>query len=282
VELPRLRSPLPALRVGRSADSDLAARRAAGAARMTGDKSPPLVLFGGIDSVVVGTDALGPVIVHLHGGGYRMGSAAGWTEFAQRLAARCEATVVVPDYALAPERPFPAALYDVIAVLAAAASKYSGRPLVLSGDSAGGGLALAVAAALADRLLTRLILLSPWIDLRLGADSFQRCAATDMLFSLPSAQAGVRDYCQDWPVDDPLVTPLLADFSTLPPVCLQASSTEVLADDAVELALRLMAAKVPLELLVMPDLPHVWPVLEPDHPHTSRAIDIIAAFVRSA
>lgn len=276
----RLRQPLPPLRAGRPADAALTERRAASPALLPASPVPAMHSIGGVNCVVVEAAGDGPVIVHLHGGGYRMGSAVGWTSFAMRLSGRCGASVVVPEYALAPECPFPAAHHDVLAVLTAIMETLGGRKLLLSGDSAGGGLALAVAALLEDtEVLAGLVLLSPWADLRLIADSYHRCAATDLLFSLQAATTGADEYRQGWAAEDPLVSPLMADFDTLPPVCLLASTSEVLADDAMHLAQRLYAAERPLTLLMLPGLPHDWPVLEPGRRESGHALDVIAGFV---
>ncbi|NGN70506.1 alpha/beta hydrolase, partial [Streptomyces sp. A7024] len=162
---------------------------------------------------VVRPEAL-PPIVHLHGGGYRLGTAAGWVGFAGRLAAATGRRVIVPDYRLAPEHPFPAALHDAAAVWRAVAGRRAdgagpggagmdgaavdgagpagsgpggaGPAPVLTGDSAGGGLVVALALALRDGAVAapppaRLALFSPLLDLRAEARSYRRNADRDQL-----------------------------------------------------------------------------------------------------
>jgi len=277
--LPRLKYPLPEERQGREADESLQARRQA-----TGIADPAKVAtyprIAGVPCLIVGDEAASRVIVHMHGGGYRLGYAAGWAGFAARLAAEADARVILPEYALAPERPFPGAVLQALRLIDALTSAADAPPVFLSGDSAGGGLALAAAVALADPgCLSGVVLLSPWIDLRVQASSYARCAETDGLFSQASAIAAAGEYLQGWPNDDPMTSPLLADFAGLPPVCILASSTEVLADDSAELARLLAISRVPVSLLMRPGLPHDWPIVTPEAADSAHAVQFIANFI---
>jgi len=279
--LPPLRLSLPERRQGRAPDDALRARR-----EETGfadpEKVAKLPLIGGVPCVIVGNENAPRVILHLHGGGFRLGFAAGWAGFARRLADKADAKVIVPEYALAPERPFPAAIYDTLAILAELFEASAGSPVVLSGDSAGGGVALSAAVALADaRRLAGLILLSPWIDVRVQAESYSRCASTDAMFSRAAANASASDYLQGWSADDPLASPMLADPAGLPATCIIASTSEVLADDSIELARSLARHGVPVSLLMRPGLPHDWPVVTPDATASDHALGVIAEFVAS-
>jgi len=187
----------------------------------------------------------------------------------------------LPEYSLAPERPFPGALHDIIGLIGELAGADEGKPIILSGDSAGGGLALAVATALADPgRLAGIILISPWLDLRLIADSYGRCAATDPIFSLAAAQASATDYLQGWPAHDPLASPLLGELRGLPPICLFASGAEVLADDALGLVERIGAAGAAMSFCMLPGLLHDWPVVDPDRRETALVFDLIEIFAR--
>ena len=115
-----------------------------------------------------GIGATAPRIVYLHGGAYCIGSPAGHRSLTAYLAGACQAEVVVPDYRLAPEHPFPAALDDAGAAWQAIRERHPDAPLVLAGDSAGGGLAVALTVSLRDagqRLPDALALLSPWCEL---------------------------------------------------------------------------------------------------------------------
>ena len=277
-----LRRPLPPRRDGHAADEALLARRLA---------APPNSETGSHEEVIAGVACRligeaapgGAKIVHLHGGGYRLGSAKDWVGFGSRLAAAAVAQVILPDYSLAPERPFPHAVHDVIGILTELSSRPEADPIILSGDSAGGGLALAIAAALSPpSALAGLILVSPWLDLRIVAESYERCAKTDPLFSSESAQASAADYLQGWSADDPLVSPLLGELDGLPPVCLFASSAEVLADDSLSLARQLGLIGIPITSVMLPDLLHDWPVMEPQRRETAIFFEIVKTFVRQS
>lgn len=277
----RLRHPLPPLRAGRPAAPDLLVRRDA-SAMLSGGGAATIELIGGVACAVASGERPRATIVHLHGGGYRMGSAAGWAGFAARFAAATDTNLIVPDYALAPERPFPAALHDAVAVLEAVATTTAG-PLILSGDSAGGGLALAVASLLAAPTpLAGLILMSPWADLTLEAGSYDRCAASDRLFSRTSADASRADYLQGTDPRDPLASPLGAPCDGLPPTLIVAAAGEVLVDDSLALLRRLTAAGLRATLHVEPGVQHVWPVLAPGHPATARTFALARLLVDEA
>lgn len=278
--LPRLKYALPEERAGQEPDESLRMRRQA-----TGTADPADVAtfarIAGVPCIIAGDDAAPRVILHMHGGGYRLGHAAGWAGFAERLAAFANARVILPEYALAPERPFPSAVIQTLRLVGALTAA-GAAPVFLSGDSAGAGLALATAVALADpQCLAGLVLLSPWIDLRVQAPSYARCAETDALFSQAAATAAASDYLQGWPAEDPLASPLLASFAGMPPVCILASTTEVLADDSAELARSLALANVPVSLLMRPGLPHDWPIVMPTAAATDHALQFIAGFVSS-
>ena len=274
----RVRHPLPPRRDGHAADTALLARRSA--SPPNGDLASRDQVIAGVACQTVGEPAAnGAVVLHLHGGGYRLGSAKDWIAFGSRLAAAADAPVILPDYALAPEFPFPHAVHDVVGILTELSARPDVGPIVLSGDSAGGGLALAVADALAPPApLAGLILMSPWLDLRIIADSYERCARSDPLFSSASAKASAEDYLQGWPADDPRASPLLGDLDGLPPVCLFASSAEVLADDSMGLARQLGANGTPITSVMLPNVLHDWPVMEPQRQETAFLFEVIRTF----
>ena len=274
-----LRQALPALRDGRKPDPELLARRAS-IAELSGPASPKYVEIGGLRCAIATSDVPRARIVHCHGGGFRHGSARGWAAFASRVAAVAEVEVLVPDYSLAPERPFPAAIHEIAAVIAALVDQSSPLPLILAGDSAGGALALAVATMLERPVpLAGMILLSPWLDLRLVANSHRRCAASDATLSRETLAVSAEAYLQGVSPDDPLASPLLGDLAGLPPVQVQVGSDEVLCDDSLELAERLAAAGVRCDLYLEPGVPHVWPVPFPDLAASTRALARVRRFV---
>ena len=185
------------------------------------------------------------------------------------------------DYRLAPEHPFPAALHDAVGVVVELA-RHEPEGVVVAGDSAGGGLAAAVVAAAVGSgrpVPAALVALSPWLDLACTAGTFTSRAESDQLFSLASASAAAELYLQGHDPADPLVSPLWADLASFPPTLVLASEAEVLLDDALALVAGLARAGRVVEAHLVPDLPHVWPTLLPDHPESVRALAVIARFL---
>ena len=195
-------------------------------------------------------------VIHFHGGAYRMGCPEMEGHYACALARDAGVEVIVPRYRLAPEAPFPAALNDAFAVLDATADDL---PLILSGGSAGGGLAAALALLAREpgRELAGLVMHSPWLDLTVSAPSFDKNAASDTLFSRAAAELAAELYLQGQSAGDPYASPALASLAGLPPVLLTAGTVEVLHNDAVVFAAELEAQSVPCRLLVIDGMEHV-------------------------
>jgi acetyl esterase/lipase len=278
---------LPPLRPGTAAGEELTTRRAMVAAMAGQRREEPGVSVqrrstGGVDGVVCRPDsgATG-VIVHFHGGGYRLGSAAGSAAFGTRLAAATGWSVVLPDYRLAPEHPFPAALHDAAAVYDAVVASEPGA-VVVSGDSAGGGLAVAVVVAGLEAGVPApdgLVLFSPWVDLGVTGSSFTTRATTDQLFSRDAARAAAAGYLQGVDPRHPLASPLRADLGGVPPTLLFAALDEVLLDDAVALATALAHAGVAVQAHFVAGVQHVWPTVFPDLPESAAAVAAVARFI---
>ena len=200
--------------------------------------------------IVVPDDARPGTIVYMHGGGWTLGSAATHEHLAAQLAAGTRLTTVLPDYRLAPEHPAPAAIDDVLSVLAAWDAP---GPLVLSGDSAGANIALAAALA-APRRPDFLPLLYGCFAPDFSTDSHAR---NGVAFGLTSAR--MRWFWQNWlgAANDPRAAPgHAADLSALPPCHLLAAGLDPLLDDSVLLAGRLAEAGVPVRLDVVPGVIH--------------------------
>jgi acetyl esterase/lipase len=229
-------------------------------------------------------DSGDPTVVYLHGGGYRMGSAVAWRSYASHLASACGARVLVVDYRLAPEHPFPAAVDDALAAYRWVLDR--GTPpsrVVVAGDSAGGGLAAALLLAARARALpvpAGGICLSPWADLTNTAASYDARAATDLLFSRTSAEEAARLYLGDRDPKDPLVSPVFGEWAGLPPLLIQVGDTEVLLDDAAHLAAAARQGGVDVEHRVYPEMPHVWQLQYPAYPESVEAVEEMARFIR--
>ena len=267
---------------------DLVARREGAAAMLGGALTEGVRVIaadlGGVACVVAEPAAPLANIVWFHGGGYRLGSAEGSKVFASRLASIASVRIVMVDYRLAPEHPYPAAVVDATRVYDAVLADPSWNPVptFAAGDSAGGGLALALAVAARDAgapVPAGLVLLSPWADLRNQAASYEANAATDPLFSLDSATGATEMYLQGHDATDPYVSPALADPTGLPPALVIASTDETLRDDSLAVASLLGRARIAVQLQLVPDTQHVWPTLFPDHPATLPALEDIATFV---
>jgi acetyl esterase/lipase len=198
-------------------------------------------------------------VVHFHGGGYCVGSARMVRAWAAHLSAQTGCRVVLPEYRLAPEHPHPAGLDDARTVIRAVYDEAEPGSVVLSGDSAGGGLALALLLSLRDEeqdLPAGCIMLSPWLDLGRDRRADPGLVRRDVLLSPDWLDACARAYADppDWA--DPSVSPLGADHSGLPPLLIQAASRELLAPDARLMAASAQAAGVDVTYTRWPGLWH--------------------------
>jgi len=277
---------LPPERSGHDASHALAERRAsmAGATMPGADApdgiKPSAVTCGRVRAFVCEPAAPECTFVYLHGGGYRLGEAANWTPFGSRLAQAASARVVLVDYKLAPEHPFPSAIHDVVAAYDDV--RAGELPVVVGGDSAGGGLAAALTVACVDsgvEVPAGLVLLSPWLDLTVHAGTFESRRTRDQLFSAEAATEAAESYLQGVAPDDPLASPLFADLRGFPPTLLFAGGAEVLLEDTLAFATRLGQADVTFECHVARDMQHVWPTIFPDLVESQRALSDIVEFV---
>jgi epsilon-lactone hydrolase len=229
------------------------------------------------------TRRAGAVILWLHGGAYCLGSAATHAPLVGALAARAGIAAVLPDYRLAPEHPFPAAVEDAVAAWRGLrAEGWPAEMIALGGDSAGGGLAFALLhllAAAGEAMPACVVVFSPWVDLTLSGASLGALAARDAM--LPAERLPeVRDaYLAGADPADPRASPHLGRFRGAPPVLIQASRDEVLVDDARAMAARLAAEGVTVTLDLWPEVPHVWQFYHGRLPEADAALDRAAAFL---
>jgi acetyl esterase/lipase len=223
-------------------------------------------------------------LLYLHGGGYIGGAPNQYRALTGALALTCNARVFVPDYRLAPEHPFPAAIDDAVAAYEAllAQGADASRTFV-GGDSAGGGLTLSLLLALRDRgtaLPAGAILLSPWVDLAAtGASIIENAKRDDVVVFDDGKHIFARMYAGEAPLNDPRASGLYADLSGLPPLLIQASSIEMLRDDAVRLAEKTRAAGGDARLRLWDGVQHVWQLFT-NLPESREAFKDIADFVR--
>lgn len=223
-------------------------------------------------------------LLYCHGGGYYFCSPSSHRPLVFGLAARSGARTFSLDYRLAPEHPFPAALDDALAAYRRLVA--DGTPpdsIVVAGDSAGGGLALASLAALRDAgdpLPAAAVLFSPWTDLAATGATIVSNDGIDPMFCGAAIGRAARFYIGEASPTHPYLSPLYADLRGLPPLLIQAGSTEVLLDDARRVAERARASGVSVELEVWPKMPHVWQLWAPFVPEAKSALEHAAQFVR--
>jgi acetyl esterase/lipase len=202
-------------------------------------------------------------ILYLHGGAFLMGSPSSYRSRTVRVSYRCGAEVFVPDYRLAPEHPFPAALDDAAAAWRYVQSLQRGRPVFIAGDSAGGGLALSLMLRLrelGEALPAGAVLLSPWADLR---DEAGEVPHKDLWFSPALLARWARHYLGHADARDPMVSPALADLSRLPPLLVLVGEHELLAEPTRRLVDRARACGTRAALHVGKGMQHDWPLTLP-------------------
>jgi acetyl esterase/lipase len=224
-------------------------------------------------------------VVYLHGGGFVMGSPASYRNRAMRLSYRCGAEVFVPDYRLAPEHPFPAALDDALAAWQYVKALRPERPILVAGDSAGGGLALSLILRLRQLGHARpdgAILLSPWTDLSASGASMDENHRKDLWLSRDHIHNWARHYTCGCDERDPLVSPVFADLSELPPLLVLAGEHEVLLDDARRVVEGARRAGTDAELLVGTGMQHDWPLTLPWLDESRHAWRAMVRFVDDA
>lgn len=222
-------------------------------------------------------------ILYLHGGGYVIGSPATHRGLAERLSKAAGARVLVIDYRLAPEHPFPAAVEDATTAYRwLLASGTEAGNIAVAGDSAGGGLTAATLVALrdaGDALPAAGICLSPWVDMEGMGASMTARAGLDPMVQKEGLLNMAALYLQGADPRSPLAAPLYANLHGLPPLLVQVGTSETLYDDATRLADRAQAAGVDVTLEPWEEMIHVWHLFAESLPEGQKAIDRIGAFV---
>lgn len=222
-------------------------------------------------------------MLYFHGGGYITGSARTHLPMLGHLARVSGFRTIVPDYRLAPEAPSPAPFEDAVAVWNGLRQELPAGRILLGGDSAGGGLALALLAHILEtgERPAGLFAFSPWTDLTLSGASLSENARRDPILpveriaELPALVAPGND------PGDPRLSPLFARFDGAPPVYFQVSESEILRDDTLRLAERMKACGVDVRTDTWPDAPHVWQIFRGWLPEADDALDRVADFVRA-
>lgn len=224
---------------------------------------------GGVPAEWVAAPGCDPqrAVLYLHGGGYAIGSLNTHRRLAYDISAACGARLLVIDYRLAPEHPFPAPVEDAATAWRwLLAQGFDPRRLAIAGDSAGGGLTLATLVNLRDRKLALpacAVAISPWVDLEGVGDSLATRAAQDPMVQKAGLLWFAGLYLAGQDPRTPLAAPLHADLEGLPPVLVQAGTAETLLDDATRIAEKLHAAGGEVRLSLWPNMIHVFPMFAP-------------------
>jgi len=225
-------------------------------------------------------------LLYLHGGGYVVGAPSTHAALAAGLARRAGVRAVLPDYRLAPEHPFPAAVEDALAAYREVVAEVGGADrVVLAGDSAGGGLAIATVLAARDAGLpapAAIAVLSPWVDLTGSGESMRTRRGIDPIFQPSDIEGYAVQYLGDGDRRAPLASPLFADMHGLPPLLVQVGGNELLLDDAVRLASRAAAGDVDVTLRVRAGVPHVFQHFAGMLDEADEALAEAGAFLRRA
>lgn len=223
------------------------------------------------------------VHIHLHGGGYVTGFVDSHLMMCVPMAKALKRNMLMPEYRLAPTNPFPAALEDSLkAYRWLLAQGTDARDIVLSGDSAGGGLALATALALRDAgdpLPAALVCISPWADLTNRSASHAANAKVESVLRTDVLDEWARYYTDESNLTDPLVSPVYADLRGMPPLLIQVGRDEILLDDSITLAKRAKADGVDVTLRIWDDMWHAWPVLGELIPESGMAFEEMKQFI---
>ena len=221
------------------------------------------------------------MVVYFHGGGYIMGAPETHSRLAALIAERSGTEVVLPRYRLCPEHAAPASFDDALAAYRRIAAR-TDKKIILGGDSAGGGLAFAVLAALKpeDRKPSGIFAFSPWSDLAQSDADRAASPISDRLFPMERFEELCALLGNECPLDDPRLSPARARFDAPPPSLIQVAKTEALWSDATRLTEALEKGGGHVTLSTLPDGPHVWQMLDLILPEARESLDEVGAFVR--
>jgi epsilon-lactone hydrolase len=225
------------------------------------------------------------VILYLHGGGYALCSANTHRALAARIGKAAGVKVLFPEYRLAPEHPFPAAIEDAINVYRWLLHQgYKPSNIILAGDSAGGGLSVAATLVLRDQnepLPRAIVCLSPWVDLTSSGESYLKNKEVDPYLTIQGVRDAAHMYAgNEAPLDHPLISPVFADLTGFPPLFIQAGNHEILQSDAELLVKRARQSGVDVTFKVWDGMWHVWQISGDTLPEAKKAISEIGNYIK--
>ncbi|MBT30367.1 MAG: hypothetical protein CMO01_11970 [Thalassobius sp.] len=216
----------------------------------------PCVMFNDTEA-----QSKSPIMLYLHGGGYVMGSIATHQSLCKRIAETCNLSVLAVEYRLAPEYPFPAAPDDAISAYLWLVKRYPDRKVIVAGDSAGGGLALALTIKLIeDREQTpdMLVLFAPWTDLSCSTPKVKEMAKSDLILDIDELHEAAKVYSGRFEIENPFISPINASFKSFPPVYIQVGGKDMLMEDSLRVVEKMKADGVEVELDIWEKMFHVW------------------------
>lgn len=224
------------------------------------------------------------LLLYLHGGAYIMGNCATHRQMVSYIAKYSGIKALLPEYRLAPEHPFPAAIEDAVGLYRSVlADGYAAENIVIAGDSAGGGLTMATLLWLRDAgdpLPAAVCLLSPWLDLASTGESMTTRAKKDPWFQPEDMPVVAAYYCNDDEFKNPLASPVYADLSGLPPMYIQVGEDEILLSDSTRAAEKVKAAGGEVEIEIWPGMWHVFQAFLHQVPESKKAVKKIGKFVQ--
>jgi epsilon-lactone hydrolase len=224
------------------------------------------------------------VFLLLHGGGYNAGSPRTHRKLAAHLSRAAHMRVLTPEYRLAPEHPFPAAVKDALTAYGWLLGQgISADHVVVGGDSAGGGLAISMLLALREAGATMplaVVLMSPWVDLTTSMPSYRSNRKYDACVTLESLRQAAQWYAGERDPADPMLSPVFSDLSGLPPMLIHAAADEMLVDEARALAERAGKAGVAATLKIYEGVWHAFHGAGMEIPESRQAIDEIGTYLR--
>ena len=249
------------------------------------DVTVTAAVLGGVPTAEITVDGIEPrhVVLYFHGGVYALGDAFLAAELASQVGRRTHAKVISVDYRLAPEHPYPAAVDDALAAYEALLHNgTSPSDIVFAGESAGGALAIATLVNARDHglpLPAAAFAMSPYVDLTLAGASMETRSDVDPLLNRARLEPRISDYTSGQDPALPLISPLFADLSGLPPLIIQAGTHEVLLDDALRLAQQAAGADVEVTLDITPGVPHVFQAYHAILDEAAEALDRAGQFL---
>jgi epsilon-lactone hydrolase len=260
-------------------------RELSSAQPLPADVTVTAAALGAVPTAEITIDGIEPrhVVLYFHGGVYVLGDAFLAADLASQVGRRTRAKVISVDYRLGPEHPYPAAVDDALAAYDALLHNGTApSDIVLAGESAGGGLAVATLVNARDHGLPQpaaALVMSPYADLTLAGATMETKREVDPLLSRELLQSRIPDYTSGHDPAAGLISPVFAGLSGLPPLIIQAGTHEVLLDDAVRLARQAATADVEVTLDITPRVPHVFQTFYPVLDEAAAALDRAGQFL---